>query len=143
MSGLEPLEVWFDDAAGEELPTPPALAALYGPLRLAARTDRPHVFTNFVSSVDGVVAIDPPRGTGGDRRGRDAHHRWVLALRRAGGGAVVVGGGTLRAERQHLTAPERLAGELAAGCRALRAALGLPAQPLQLVITGGGDVDLG
>ena len=139
---MEPLDVWFDDSGGDELPLPPELAALYGPLRLPRRSDRAHVFTNFVSSVDGVVAIDPPRGTGGDISGRDPHDRAVMALLRAVADAVVVGAGTLRAEPRHLWTADRLAGELAEPCRALRAALGLARQPLQIVVTGAGNVDL-
>jgi len=140
---VEPLELWFDDAAGEHLPLGPALAALYGPLRMPARRDRPHVYSNFVASVDGVVALDPPRGTGGDVSGRDPHDRAVMALLRAAADAVVIGAGTLRAEPGHLWTADRLAGELADACRALRASLGLAPRPLQLVVSGSGDLDLG
>ncbi|MFL5272122.1 MAG: RibD family protein, partial [Anaeromyxobacteraceae bacterium] len=139
---VDPLEVWFDDAAGRPLPLPPGLAALYGPLCMPARPDRPHVFTNFVSSVDGVVVVDPPRGTGGDISGRDAHDRAVMALLRAAADAVVIGSGTLRAEPRHLWTAERLAGEYADEARALRGALGKAPQPLQIVVSASGDLDL-
>jgi len=140
---MDPLDIWFDDAPGNELPLPPDLAAIYGALRMPARPDRPHVYANFVSSVDGVVAVDPPRGTGGDVSGRDPHDRAMMALLRAIADAVLIGAGTLRAEPLHLWTAEKLAGELAPACRALRAALGKPPQPLQLVVTAGGHVDLG
>ncbi|MFL5272908.1 MAG: dihydrofolate reductase family protein [Anaeromyxobacteraceae bacterium] len=140
---MDPLDVWFDEAPGRLLPLPSELAALYGALRLPARPDRAHVYTNFVSSVDGVVVLDPPRGTGGDISGRDPHDRAVMALLRAAADAVVIGAGTLRAEPKHLWTADRLAGEYADACRALRAALGKAPQPLQLVVTASGDLDLG
>jgi riboflavin biosynthesis pyrimidine reductase len=140
---VEPLDVWFDEAPGDDLPLPRDLAALYGALRMPARRGRPHVFANFVSSVDGVVVVDPPRGSGGDISGRDAHDRAVMALLRACADAVLIGAGTLRAEPRHLWTAEKLAGELAPACRELRAALGKAPQPLQLVVTGSGAVDLG
>jgi riboflavin biosynthesis pyrimidine reductase len=139
---VDPLDVWFDDAPGRPLPLPSELAALYGPLRMPARPDRPHVFTNFVSSVDGVVVVDPPRGTGGDISGRDPHDRVVMATLRAAADVVVIGSGTLRAEPRHLWTADRLAGDYAEACRALRAALGKAPQPLQLVVSASGALDL-
>jgi riboflavin biosynthesis pyrimidine reductase len=139
---VDPIDVWFDDAPGRPLPLPPGLAALYGTLCMPAHPDRPHVFTNFVSSVDGVVVVDPPRGTGGDISGRDPHDRAVMALLRAIADAVVIGSGTLRAEPRHVWTAERLAGEYLEEARALRAALGKAPQPLQIVVSASGDLDV-
>lgn len=108
---------------------------------MPAPPDRPHVYTNFVASVDGIVAIDPPRGTGADVSGGDLHDRAVMGLLRAVADAVVIGGGNLRAEGDHVWTAERICPELAAPYAALRAALGKPAPPLQLIVTGRGDVD--
>jgi riboflavin biosynthesis pyrimidine reductase len=139
---MEPLATWFDESPGDVLPLPPELSALYGALRMPARADRPHVFTNFVSSVDGIVAVDPPRGTGADVSGGDARDRAVMGLLRAAADAVVIGAGNLRAERGHVWLPDRICPELAPAYAALRAAMGKPPAPLQIVVTGGGDVDL-
>jgi riboflavin biosynthesis pyrimidine reductase len=138
----EPLETLFDEAAGDVVPLGPVLSALYGPLRLAAHPDRPHVFANFVASVDGVVALDPPRGTGADVSGGDARDRAVMGILRAVADAVVIGAGNLRAEGDHVWTAERICPELAPEFAALRAALGKPPAPLQVVVTGAGDVDL-
>ena len=132
----------FDESPGDVLPLPPELAALYGALRMPARADRPHVFTNFVASVDGIVVIDPPRGTGADLSGGNAHDRAVMGLLRATADAVVIGGGNLRAEGDHVWIAERICPELAPAYAALRAAMGKPLAPLQVVVTGSGDVDL-
>ncbi len=139
---MEPLATLFDESPGDVLPLPIELSALYGALRMPARADRPHVFTNFVSSTDGIVAIDPPRGTGADLSGGDARDRAVMGLLRAAADAVVIGAGNLRAERDHVWIAERICPELAPAYAALRAAMGKPPAPLQVVVTGSGDVDL-
>jgi riboflavin biosynthesis pyrimidine reductase len=139
---MEPLLTLFDETPGDSLPLPAELLALHGPLRMDARADRPHVFTNFVASLDGIVSIDPPRGTGADLSGGDAHDRAVMGLLRAVADAVVIGAGNLRAEGDHVWTAERVCPELAPAYARLRAALGKPPAPLQVVVTGSGDVDL-
>ena len=139
---MVPLATLFDESQGEVVPLPPELSALFGTLRMPARPDRPHVFTNFVASVDGIVAIDPPRGTGADVSGGDAHDRAVMGLLRAVADAVVIGAGNLRAEGDHVWTAERISPELAPAYSALRAAMGKPQAPLQVVVSGRGDVDL-
>ncbi len=136
-----PLETLFDDAEGDLLPLGPELSALYGTLRVPAHADRPHVVTNFVASVDGVVEVGP-HGTGADVSGGDARDRAVMGLLRAAADAVVIGAGNLRAEGDHVWTAERICPELSAPYAALRAALGKPPAPLQVVVTGSGDVDL-
>jgi riboflavin biosynthesis pyrimidine reductase len=138
---LEPLVRLFDETTGEPLPLPPELLALYGPLRMASRPDRPHVFANFVASVDGIVAVDPPRGSGADISGGNAHDRALMGLLRAVADGVVIGAGNLRAEGDHVWTAERICPELAGPYARLRAALGKTSPPLQVVVTGSGDVD--
>ncbi len=139
---MDPLANLFDEAPGEPLPLPPELLALYGPLRMPARRDRPHVFANFVASIDGIVALGPPHGSGADISGGDAHDRAVMGLLRAVADAVVIGAGNLRAEGDHVWIAERVCPELAGQYARLRDALGKPRAPLQVVVTGSGDVDL-
>jgi riboflavin biosynthesis pyrimidine reductase len=139
---MEPLARLFDEATGEPLPLPPELLALYGPLRMASRRDRPHVFANFVASVDGIVAVDPPRGRGAEISGGNAHDRAVMGLLRAVADAVVVGAGNLRAEGDHVWTAEHICPELAGPYSRLRSALGKGAAPLQLVVSASGNVDL-
>lgn len=138
---LEPLVRLFDETTGEPLPLPPELLALYGPLRMASRSDRPHVFANFVASVDGIVAVDPPRGNGAAISGGNAHDRAVMGLLRGVADGVVIGAGNLRAEGDHVWTAERICPELAGPYARLRAALGKTSPPLQVVVTGSGDVD--
>jgi riboflavin biosynthesis pyrimidine reductase len=139
---MEPLTTLFDEAEGEPLPLPPALLELYGPLRMPSRPDRPHVFANFVATLDGIVAIDPPRGSGAEISGGYAQDRAVMGLLRAVADAVIVGSGNLRAESAHIWTAESICPELAPEYGRLRAALRKPPAPLQVVVSGSGDVDL-
>lgn len=139
---MEPLSQLFDDTTGEPLPLPPELLELHGPLRMPARHERPHVFANFVASLDGIVAFDPPHGSGAEISGGNAQDRALMGLLRAVADAVVVGAGNLRAEGAHLWTPEHVCPELAGPYARLRASLGKPPAPLQVVVTGGGELDL-
>jgi riboflavin biosynthesis pyrimidine reductase len=139
---MDPLTVLFDEAEGEPLPLIPELLALYGPLRMPRRRDRAHVFANFVATVDGVVAIDPPRGSGAEISGGHAQDRAVMGILRAAADAVIVGSGNLRAESAHVWTAETICPELAPEYGRFRAALGKPPAPLQVIVSGSGDVDL-
>ena len=138
---MESLELFFDETGGSSLPLPLELLAFYGPLRMDRRPDRPHVFSNFVASVDGIVAVDPPRGDGAAISGGNALDRAVMGLLRAVADGVVIGAGNLRAEGDHVWTAERICPELAGPYARLRAALGKAPEPLQVVVTASGDVD--
>lgn len=138
---MDPLTVLFDEASGEPLPLPPRLRALYGPLRLAPRPDRAHVFANFVASLDGIVAYDPPRGDGAGISGGSPADLALMGLLRAVADGVVIGAGNLRASADHLWTAERVCPELAGSYAELRAALGKGPAPLQVVVSASGDVD--
>ena len=139
---MEPLSVFFDEADGVLLPLPAELLELHGPLRMPARPNRPHVYANFVASVDGIVAVDPPRGTGGEISGGNRHDRALMGILRAIADAVIIGAGNLRAEGDHVWTGERICPELAVPYARLRAAMGKGDPPLQVVVSGSGDLDL-
>jgi riboflavin biosynthesis pyrimidine reductase len=143
VSTLTPLESLYDARHGEALPLPAALAGLYGPLHLPSRPpDRPYVVANFVSSLDGVVALDDTGLTGGGEiSGHDARDHMVMGLLRAVADAVIVGAGTLRADREHLWTAAHIFPPLAAEYAALRAALGKAGPPLTVVVTARGALD--
>lgn len=143
-AALEPFDVLFDVAAGVAAPLPPTLATLYGRLAFptAAQAGRAWVMSNFVSSIDGVVAYtDPvPRGQG-EISASDPHDRAAMGLLRALADAVMVGAGTLRAVPRHLWTPQYIYPPLAAEYAALRVALGKPPAPLAVIVSGSGAVD--
>ena len=70
---LAPLETLFEAKRGALLPLPPKLARLYGRLRMPLPRSRPHVFSNFVSTLDGVVSLGVQgHASGGDISGFSA-----------------------------------------------------------------------
>lgn len=145
---LTPLDTLLDAAPGVEAPLPPALAALYGRLAFpvapidGAATARPWVISNFVASLDGVVAFTDPTPPGkGEVSAGNGHDRAVMGLLRAAADAVVVGAGTLRAVPRHRWTPDYIFPPFAAEYAALRAALGLAPTPLTVIVSAGGALD--
>jgi riboflavin biosynthesis pyrimidine reductase len=140
---LEPLATLYDAAQGDALPLPPALARLYGSLRLLGRSDRPLVLGNFVSSLDGVVALNDPSTHGGaEISGFNQPDRMIMGILRAVAGAVIVGAGTLRADADHTWTAEAIYPPLADAYAELRSALGLTKPPLNVFVTESGRIDL-
>ena len=127
---------------GERLPLPPRLLRLYGELRLPPRGE-PYVFSNFVTTLDGVVSLNVKgHASGGDISGSNAQDRMVMGLLRAVADAIVIGSGTLRADRRHIWTAAAIFPALANDYARLRKALGLPDAPLNVIISGSGDMDL-
>lgn len=131
MFAVEPLRVLLEaEAASGRLP--PTLAQLYGGnLDLAGEL----LYTNFVSSLDGVVALPEAPASGSLISGRSAADRFLLGLLRALADAVVVGAGTLRAEPGHLWTPVLVDPERADAYAALNI------EPRLVVVTARGDLD--
>jgi riboflavin biosynthesis pyrimidine reductase len=102
---------------------------------------RPSLFANFVTSVDGVVALDGAGESGHVISGESAADRFVMGLLRACASAVVVGAGTLRASPKHLWTPAKIFSPAAADFGELRRALGLSEQPKLVVVTASGELD--
>ncbi|MGH2501303.1 MAG: dihydrofolate reductase family protein, partial [Ktedonobacterales bacterium] len=138
---LAPLETLFDTAPGDATALPPALAALYGRLTFPA-AGRPWVISNFVSSIDGVVAFNDPVEPGqGEISAGNPQDRAVMGLLRAMADAVIVGAGTLRSVSRHLWTPQFIYPPLAEAYAALRVTLGKAPAPLAVVVSGSGAVD--
>jgi riboflavin biosynthesis pyrimidine reductase len=139
---LPRLETLFDRAEGAPLPLPAALRDAYGDLRFPDG-GRPHVFANFVTTLDGLVSYGVPgaasarfisRGHPGDRV--------VMGLLRAAADVVVSGSGTLRAEGKVTWTPRQIFPAAADAYRELRRARGLPERTRVAILTASGDVDL-
>jgi len=140
---LPPLDTLYDIDRGRDLPLPPDLAALYGRLGFPPRPGRPHVIGNFVTTLDGVVALGVPgHAGGGDISGFNAHDRLVMGLLRAVADAVIVGAGTLRADPNHLWTAAHIYPPLAEVYQALRTALGKPDPPLNVIVSARGAFPL-
>jgi riboflavin biosynthesis pyrimidine reductase len=139
-SRLAPLQTLLEAREGAALPLPPRLARLYGSLRMPPRA---HVFSNFVTSLDGVVSLAAKgHASGADISGFNAQDRMVMGLLRAVADVVIVGSGTLGADRRHLWTAEEICPELAGEFGKLRTALGKHAPPLNVVVSRSAALDL-
>ncbi len=140
---LSSLKTLLETQHGKLLLLPPRLAQLYGTLRMPSPQSRPHVFSNFVSTLDGVVSLNVPgHASGGDISGFSAQDRMVMGLLRAVADVVILGSGTVGADRRHVWTAESIFPKFANDYRRLRQSLGKGEAPLNVVVTGSGKIDL-
>jgi riboflavin biosynthesis pyrimidine reductase len=141
MSELTPLETLLGAEQGDDLPLPDRLAALYGRLRIPATTE-PYVISNFVTTLDGVVALRAPgHESGGAISGHNQHDRMVMGVLRAVSDAVVVGAGTLRSVPEHVWTADYIFPSLASEYAQLRTNLGKAEPPLNVIVSQSGNLD--
>ena len=120
---LASLKTLFETKRGQVLPLPPKLTRLYGCLRMPLPRSHPHVFSNFVTTLDGVVSLNAKgHASGADISGFNTQDRMVMGLLRAIADAVIIGSGTLRADRRHVWTAEAICPELADEYRRLGSA---------------------
>jgi riboflavin biosynthesis pyrimidine reductase len=142
-AALAPLDTIYETKRGKMLPLPPNLARLYGCLRMPLPRSRPHVFSNFVTTLDGVVSLKlKGHASGGDISGFSAQDRMVMGLLRAIADVVIVGAGTLGADRRHVWTAGAIFPDLADDYRQLGKALRKRAAPLNVIVSGSGEIDL-
>jgi riboflavin biosynthesis pyrimidine reductase len=140
---LSPLQTLFDSKHGPLLPLPPRLSRLYGNLRMPTPLSAPQVFSNFVSTLDGVVSLQTKgHSGGGDISGFSVQDRMVMGLLRAIADVVIVGSGTLDADPRHVWTPETICPELANDYRRLRKSLNKREAALNVVVSGSGNINL-
>jgi riboflavin biosynthesis pyrimidine reductase len=126
-------------------PLPDELTARYGgPLDVAIHPDRPTLLVNFVSSLDGVVALGAGEEPGGGViSGFFEPDRFVMALLRAIADVLLVGSGTIAGSSSRDWTAEHLEPDHATAFERWRRDLGLAPKPMTAIVTGSGDVRLG
>jgi riboflavin biosynthesis pyrimidine reductase len=102
--------------------------------------DRPRLVANFVSTIDGVVALPELAQSNKLISDGSESDRFVMGLLRASADAVLIGSGTLRASPRGVWTPERAYPPAGAGFAELRRRRDLPPAPERVVITGSGSV---
>ncbi|MFL5666197.1 MAG: RibD family protein [Ktedonobacteraceae bacterium] len=146
MNTLAPLESLFDVERGgdsRDLSLPPELATLYGRLQFPAYAHRPYVIGNFVTTLDGVVALNETDHVGGGEiSGFNQHDQMVMGLLRAVADAVIVGAGTLRSVPHHRWTAQYIYPALADAYQGFRSSLGKSEPPLNVIITAHGEINL-
>jgi riboflavin biosynthesis pyrimidine reductase len=125
------------------VPLPAEIKRLYGKFCLPAARSRPRVYSNFVTTLDGVVSLHTKgHAAGGDISGFSAQDRMVMGLVRAVADVVIVGSGSLKADPLAVWTPEAICPELASGYRRLRTLLGKHGPPLNVIVSASGALDL-
>jgi riboflavin biosynthesis pyrimidine reductase len=134
-----------NSAAWRGTPMPDELRQRYGgPLEVPLRPDRPTILVNFVSTIDGVVALGPGEERGGGViSGSFEPDRFVMALLRVVADVVLMGAGTIAGSSSSNWTAEHLQPQLAGAFQAWRRDLGLAPHPTTVIVTGTGDVRLG
>jgi riboflavin biosynthesis pyrimidine reductase len=125
----------------ERLPSydiPKRLKQLYGG---GLGFETPRLYANFVSSLDGVVALEGEEHSSQMISGRSEPDRFLMGLLRGFADAVLIGAGTLRAAPDSLWTPEYIYPEAAAQFAELRRQLGHQDHPRLVLLTASGEVD--
>lgn len=137
------LRTLLETTRGRALPLPPKLSRQYGAFRLPLPRSGLLVFSNFVSTLDGVVSLQVKgHSGGGDISGFSGQDRMVMGLLRAVADAVIVGSGTLAADPKHLWTPQAICPELADDYRRLAKAMAKPRAALNVIVSAAGAVNL-
>jgi riboflavin biosynthesis pyrimidine reductase len=112
-------------------------------IAIPLRTDRPTIVANFVSTLDGAVALDRAGASGGrEISGGFEPDRFVMGLLRSAADAVLVGAGTVRASRTHGWSPGHAYPPSASQFAAWRRELGLTSDgPATVLVTASGALD--
>jgi riboflavin biosynthesis pyrimidine reductase len=131
------LELLYETDGLPRFDLPSELAAAYpGSLGF----ERPRLVTNFVQTIDGVVAIPDVAGSNALVADDSEADRFVVGLLRACAHAVVIGSGVLEASEKGLWKAESVYPAAADAFAELRRRLGLPPAPERVVVTGSGEL---
>jgi riboflavin biosynthesis pyrimidine reductase len=135
----DPLELLYDSPAAAASELTPPLARLYGG---GLSFGGPTVYTNFVASLDGSVALPGiPRSNELINGGSDAD-RFVMGLLRALADVIVVGSGTFHSSPTGTWSPARAHRDSASLFAELRILRGQAERPELAILTGSGAIDV-
>ncbi|MGA7911288.1 MAG: dihydrofolate reductase family protein [Candidatus Dormiibacterota bacterium] len=99
------------------------------------------LYSNFVSSIDGVVTLGSSPSAGSVISGRNRADRFLMGLLRACADAVLLGAGTLRATPGHHWTPQHIFPDFANSFANLRIQLGRKPEPRLVLLTSSGSID--
>ncbi len=123
---------------------PERLAVLYdGNLDFAELADRPYVVGNFVETMDGIISFETPgKATGAVVSGNKSADAFVMGLLRSCADAVLIGSETLRIDTGAVLSPDTSYPSERETFDTFRRAQGKRRNPLNVVVTGSGSIDL-
>lgn len=131
------LEVLFEEQGLPELDLPSSLRDFYGG---SIGFDGAVTYANFVTSLDGVVALPEIKDSPVVLNGKSEADRFVMGLLRALADAVVIGAGTLRNAEGHQWTPDYIYPKRAEDFQRLRRSLKKSPQPALIVLTASGNI---
>ncbi len=134
---IEPLQVLYEAAGLPPSDLPPALQELCGG---GLGFDKPRVYANFVSTLDGVVAIPSLAQSNKVISAGSEGDRFVMGLLRACADVVLIGAGTLQGSPYGSWTPERAYPPAADAFAELRRRLGRASTPELAILSGGGSI---
>ena len=123
---MEPFDLIYQTDGLPSQDLPPQLGRLYGG-DLGFKS--PRLYANFVSSLDGVVAIEGVDHSSQMISGNSPPDRFVMGLLRAFADAVLIGAATMRAAPDSLWTPGYIFSYCATDFSELRDRLGRDAEP--------------
>ncbi len=135
---MEPLDLLYEAPELPAFDLPAELADVYGG---SLGFQEPCLYANFVSTVDGVVAIPSLDQSSKLISGDSETDRFVMGLLRACADVVLIGSGTLRASPRSRWTAQRVYPAAGAAFAELRRRLGRPPEPELAVLTGTGSID--
>jgi riboflavin biosynthesis pyrimidine reductase len=135
---LAPLELLFEPEGLPAFDLPASIAAMY-PGTFGYVRDR--VVANFVSTVDGVVAIPTLSGSNKLIAAGSAADRFVMGLLRATCDTLVIGSQTMQASPKSVWSAEQAYGPAAELFAELRANAGFTGAPEIVILTRSGELD--
>jgi riboflavin biosynthesis pyrimidine reductase len=137
---LEPFDVLFEEDGLPSVELPAALRRIY---RGALGFHEPCLYANFVSTVDGVIAISTLPSSNEVIAADSEADRFLMGVLRAFADLVLIGAGVLKAAPKGTWQPEMVYPAGADSFRELRQRLGRSAAPEVAVLTGRGSIDPG
>lgn len=135
---MTPLELLAERQGLPSFEIPEALRRLYGG---SLGFEAPRLYANFVSSLDGVVALEGVNNSSQIISGRSEADRFLMGMLRACADAVLIGAGTLRAAPRSLWTPDYIYPDAAAAFAEGRKVLGRTDTPRLVVLTARGEID--
>lgn len=133
-----PLDLLFEQDGLPSYDLPEGLGRLYGG---GLGFEAPRLYANFVSSLDGVVALEGEKQSSQIISGKSEADRFVMGLLRACADAVLIGAGTLRAAPGSLWTPTYIYPDAAAEFAEFRRHLGRSDEPRLVLVTARGEMD--
>jgi riboflavin biosynthesis pyrimidine reductase len=132
---IDPFDVLFEaDLPAYDLPA--ELRKIYGEIGFPDRV----LYSNFVTSIDGVVTLGAEPSAGSVISGKNRADRFLMGLLRACADAVLLGAGTLRATPGHHWTAEHIFPDLASAFAELRQSLGRRPRPRLVLFTASGNI---